>query len=253
MNSFKIAVVDSGIGGLSLLKTLVLNLNIKDYVYFADLKNIPYGTKTRDQLLCITIKNLKTIIKKYRPNIIVFGCNTIGSSVLEDIKRIFPNQAIFAIKPNLKNIKTKTLVIATNATINILLASSEYKDNKKNIVLCKMPKLATKVENYIQKGANLVPYLKSKLYKFNDCNNIILGCTHYYFVKNEIKKILPYAKFFDSRNVVLGQIKNYLNLNGRDFSLDDNSALNFSIKWHLTGNKEKIYLYKKIFSKILKN
>lgn len=252
MNNVKIAVVDSGIGGLSLLKTLICNLKIKEYIYFADLKNIPYGSKTREQLLCITIKNIKLLQKKYKPDVIVFGCNTIGTSIFEDIKKIFPNQKFFAIRPQIKNLNSKTLVIATSATIDSILSSKDYEKYKKNIVLCKMPKLATKVENYIQNDSNLVPYLKHKLSKFKDCKNIVLGCTHYYFVKNLVKEIFPDINILDGRKVVLKQIKRYLEINAIKSKAFENLS-NVKIKWVLTSSKCKLTKYKNTLDKFFKS
>lgn len=255
MNKFKIAIIDSGIGGLSLLKTLALNLNVKKYIYFADLKNIPYGTKTHEQLLCITIKNVNFIIEKFKPDIIVFGCNTIGSTIFNDIKKIFFHQVFFAIKPDLKKINNKTLVIATNGTISALSKSNEFINNKNNIVLCKMPKLATKVENYIQNGANLVPYLKNKLVKYKGYKTIILGCTHYYFVKNIIKEILPDTQIIDGRLKVLKQIKSFLNkkFNNKNFlKINKQKLSKIKIDWFLTSNESNLFIYKKLASKLFK-
>ena len=254
MKNFKIAVIDSGIGGLSLLKTLVCNLNVKNYIYFADLKNLPYGTKTQEQLLCLTIKNINYIIKNYSPDIIDFGCNTIGSTIYKDVKKIFPNQKFFAIKPCIKNIKSKTLVIATSGTINALLNNKSYIKNKKNIVLCKMPKLATKVENYIQNGTHLVTYLKRKLLKYKSDKTIILGCTHYYFVKDIISKLLPKTRVVDGRLVVLKKIKKYLNLNKKYANLvSNNKDIKYAkIKWCLTAHKNNLAIYKNIANNFLK-
>ena len=167
MKNFKIAIIDSGLGGLSLFRAFLKELNIKNYIYFADLKNLPYGTKSQKELQLITIKNVKNIITRYKPNVIVFGCNTIGTTIYNDIKKIFSQVSIFAIKPCLSNNlvldkRKKTLVIATTATIKALEKTKEYLKNKNRIILCKMPKLACKVEDYIQNGSNIMPYLSKK-------------------------------------------------------------------------------------------
>lgn len=204
-----IAIIDSGIGGLSLFSSFFKNLSAKKYLYLADIKNLPYGNKIKSQLLKITIKNIDYIIKRYNPKCIVFGCNTIGTTLLEVIIKIYPHIKIFAIKPNLeqiKNKKNKVLVLATNRTITSLKHKQDYILNNKNIILCKMPSLANKVEKYIQNTNKIVPYLKRRLRKFKQINSIVLGCTHYYFVKNQIKEILKPDKIVDGIDILTKQI-----------------------------------------------
>lgn len=263
MNKVKIAVIDSGIGGLSLLKVFLNNLKDIDYIYFADLKNLPYGTKTKEQLLCITIKNIRYIKQKYNPDLIVFGCNTIGTTIYEEIKKIFPKQKIFSIRPCIKNDNVKTLVLATTATINYLQSLEIYKKNEDSLVLCKMPRLATKVESYIKNGHNLVPYIKNKLNKFKGIKRVVLGCSHYFFIKDIISKVLPNSKIIDSTTYVLGLVKKYIKLfyqNKNILKISKNNKIyksktfsyfqksNSYVLWHLTKSNSNLNLYKNILN-----
>ncbi len=199
-----IVIVDSGLGGISLLPSFLHNLSFKKYVYFADTKYLPYGNKSLKRLFEITIFNVKKIIKKFKPKIIVFGCNTIGTTIFEQIKNYFPDQVFYTIKPNVQVEQEKTLLLATNRTISFF---NKTKIKNKNIILCKMNCLTNKVENNIQNPENIVPYLKRRLLKYKKIKCIILGCTHYYFIKNQISKIFPKAKFVDGVNNLVSQIK----------------------------------------------
>lgn len=252
MKNFKIAIIDSGLGGLSLFSAFLSELDIKNYIYFADVKNLPYGLKSKKELTQITINNVKYILNKFNPNAIVFGCNTIGTTIFEDIKNNFPQMNIFSIKPNLTDkqvlISTKkTLVIATTATIKALEKTQVYQKNKNCIILCKMPKLASKVEDYIQNGANLVPYIAKKLKNFKGIDNIILGCTHYYFVKDIIAKLFPQTKIIDGTFDLVNKIRNFFKLQ------KPTKKINPHIKWVLTSNKTAKKQYKKIVTKLIKN
>lgn len=249
MKNLTIAIIDSGLGGLSLFNTFLSKLNVKSYVYLADLKNLPYGSKTREELICITLKNVKRIIDKYSPDAIVFGCNTIGTTIFKYIKNSFPNVVMFAIKPNLSfaRVNKKTLVLATPATIDAIKTTEEYVANKSRIVLCKMPRLARKVEDYIQKGVNLVPYLKHKLRKFNDVDSIVLGCTHYYFIKSVVSSIYPDAQIIDGVEILCKQIKSFFKLR------QQTNTIIPQIKWELTSNNSALKDYKKIVQNIIKN
>lgn len=192
----KALIIDSGIGGTSLLPCFFKKLPFNSYIYFADTKNLPYGNKTKKELFEITKNNLNFLIKKYKPNIIIFGCNTIGTTIIEEIKNYFPNQRIFAIKPNLEQVSkyNSSLVLATSTTIKTL----KQKGNIKScIVLKPMQNLATKIENNLQNISNIVPYLKRSLKNYKNINCIVLGCTHYYYVKPLLKKIFAKVEIID--------------------------------------------------------
>lgn len=199
-----VVIVDSGLGGISLLPTFLKELDFKNYIYYADTKFLPYGNKSLKRLLEITIFNIKKIIKKFKPKIIVFGCNTIGTTIFEQIKNYFPDQVFYTIKPNIQIEQEKTLLLATNRTISFF---NKTKIENKSIILCKMNCLANKVENNMQNPENIVPYLKRRLLKYKEIKCIILGCTHYYFVKNQISKLFPKAKIVDGVKNLVGQIK----------------------------------------------
>ena len=233
-------------GGLSVLIELdkvVCNANL---VYFADIKNLPYGNKTKKSLYEITKNNINYILKKCKPTAIIFGCNTIGTSIFDDIKKHFDFVKMFAISPNLLNFSKddKVLILATSRTVYSLKNKQKF---NKNIILCKMPLLATKVEKYYPNYANIVPYLKQKLLKFKRKNitDIVLGCTHYYFVKNQISKIFDKrVKIYDGIDCLIKSIKQEMpNLFKRDIKSDN------KIKFIVTKNKFKnSKKYKKIIS-----
>ena len=248
-----IAIIDSGIGGMCLLPYFFKQLPLKKYLYFADTKNLPYGSKTTKQLLEITIKNVKFIIKKYNPKIIVFGCNTIGVSVFEKIKEIFPKQIFFSIKPDINNCyftHKKTLVLATTKTIKtIKRIYSFYVNKNKNIILCKMPSLANKIENNLQNLQNIMPYLKRRLIKYKGVKYIVLGCTHYYFVNSQIQKLFKKAKIIDGIEVLTKQILLYLNI----LNTKDKKKLKPKIKLFLSKNTKQKIIYKKIIKDFIHN
>ena len=243
-----IALIDSGLGGISLLSRLTKTFYFKRIVYFADTENLPYGTKSQKKLLDITIKNLKTIIKKFKPKIIIFGCNTIGTTIIEDIKRIFNNQNIFAIKPVFDYTiakKDKTLLLATNTTIKNIKKNNCYKNNTKNIILYKMPLLATKVEKYIQNLDKTVPYLNRKLKKYNSVSKVFLGCTHYYFVKKQIQNIFPEAQIIDGGDFLINKLKRFV-CNNIDLFKNIKFKKKIKVKLVLTKKSSKVKIYKKL-------
>ena len=80
MDTRKIAVFDSGVGGLTCLEYLKEILPNEDYLYFGDFKNNPYGTKTTEELQEILTKNIK-LLEEHNVKMIVIACNTAGTQI----------------------------------------------------------------------------------------------------------------------------------------------------------------------------
>ncbi len=233
-----VVIVDSGLGGLSLIPTFLKELPFKNYIYFADNKNLPYGNKSKKELLKITINNIKYIKKKFKPFMIVFGCNTIGSTLYDEICKIYPELIIFSIKPNYDSLikDENSLLIATSATINKL---KDIYINKSNLDLCKMPLLASKIEKNINNLQVTYSYLKRRLEKYKP-NVIILGCTHYYFIKNVLKNLFPNAHFIDGVEILTSQIKKFLKINNfKDFK---NKKIKINVKLTKKDKCKKKYI-----------
>ncbi len=251
-----IVLLDSGLGGLSALKELYKKLPSFNYIYFADTKNLPYGSKTKQELLNITIQNINYIKQKFNPLVIIFGCNTLGTTVLEDIQNIFKEIKFFALKPNLNyalklNFK-HILLLGTTQTINQMQKLSNYNQNKNRIILCEMPLLASKVEIYIQNPMNIVPYLKEKLSDYSNIDCIILGCSHYYFVKKQLKGMFKMANIIDGTKILAKEVVNFLNSINYEAE-QKNIKQNSKIKLIITGKSTNKKNYNQIIQNIIKS
>ena len=242
-----VVIIDSGLGGISLLQTFLKTLPIKNYIYFADTKNLPYGNKSKKELLKITVENVKFIIKKYKPFFIVFGCNTIGLNIYNDLCKIFSNIKIFAIQP-VVNFREKTnskLILGTSKTIKYLKIN---KITNNSVKLLEMPELASLTENNINNLGILLPYLKNKLKKYIKIDILVLGCTHYYFLKNEFKTIFPNVKIIDGVKKLANKINRYLN------EIKNMPKINkFKIKLHMTKRTNNFKTYKKLINNCIES
>ncbi|MCQ2387796.1 MAG: aspartate/glutamate racemase family protein [Clostridia bacterium] len=244
-----IAILDSGIGGFSLLKDLVKYLPNERYLYFGDNYNAPYGNRTERDLINITMENIEKI-KSFGVKCIVFGCNTLSVCVLSKIQQ-YEKIKLFGVFPPVEKAildGNKTLLLATENTVN------EYKDNK-NVISVGLPTLAKEIEdnkfhldyidldNILNSAFNLCNVSKYNVKNYFD--NVILGCTHYFFVKNKIyNHFLPQKMISGSLNSVL-RLKKYLK---SVKSLGNNKQ--FSIKFIGDCAKENQYFYKKVVSKL---
>lgn len=191
----KLGLIDSGIGQITILNRLrEINSDI-DYVILADQKNLPFGNKSKAELLEISRRNVDFLITK-NVNKILFACNTISANCLSDIRVLYPNIEIEGIiEKTSELIKDKkyqnVLVLATSATVE---SNAYYKELSKffngNIIQRALPDLCDLIESNQSKEI-ILKYLFDNIHCYNGCvDAIILGCTHYPLVLDKIKEII---------------------------------------------------------------
>lgn len=136
----KIGIFDSGVGGLTVLKSLSDKYKCIDYIYIGDNKYCPYGDKTKEELLNYAKRIVNYFIEK-GISIIVIACNTSCSQTLDELKQIYKNITFIGVIDStidvfLKSKKNNVLVIGTSATINSNIYESKI---KKKIITLKLP------------------------------------------------------------------------------------------------------------------
>jgi len=206
-----ILVIDSGVGGVSILKYLIKKLPNESFIYFADNKNSPYGDKSKKFLEQNIINQLHNIFQIYKIKLVVFACNTLTATAIHKVRKIF-NIKFVGTEPAIKQVpkNEKSLILATPLTLKYSKLLKKYKnnDNFDFISLKDVAKLLD--ENFFNRKAvlnSLASQIKDNTYK-----NVILGCTHYYFLENEIKTVLnnDNIKFYNSIQGVTNRVKNLL-------------------------------------------
>ena len=219
-----IGVFDSGIGGVTVLKEIIKLLPNYHYLYYSDSFNNPYGDKKEEELLIIT-KNIVQLLIDKGCKIIVIACNT-ASAICKDYLRGNFDVPIIAIEPAIKQVfdnspKGKTLVMATKGTIESEKFLKLYNSfSNDEMIIEAFPGLADLIEQ--DRKEDLKIYLQKKLH-YNNIKNVVLGCTHYPLIKNEIKEILGDVNFFDGSFGVAKRVKDValqLNLKESTFKLD---------------------------------
>lgn len=196
-NEKPIGFFDSGVGGISVLKEAIRLMPNENYIYFGDSKNAPYGIKSLDEVRGLTFKAADFLFEKNIKALVV-ACNTATSAAIEELRTKYINIPIIGIEPALKPAvemkrEGKIIIMATPMTlsetkfINLMM---QYK-NGRNFELLPCPGLVELIESGIVCGEKIYTYLFDKLKPYLNMNitAIVLGCTHYPFVKNEIKKI----------------------------------------------------------------
>ena len=210
--SKKIVVMDSGIGGASILREIMQLMPNQSYVYFADTLNSPYGEKDKKTLLNILINNINFIKEKNEIEVLVLACNTASSLCGNELRKVF-NFPIICVEPAIKVAFEKNYKnIAILATPQTLKSNKTIKNFQKlkGLKIQKVPlkNLAKDIDLNINHTEKIFNEIKNDL-KALKCECAVIGCTHYNFVKDEIKDVLQ-CEVVSCENAVAQQTKKVL-------------------------------------------
>ena len=193
-----IGFFDSGVGGLSVMRESIAIMPNENYIYFGDSKNAPYGTKSLEEVRKLTFDAVEFLLMK-NVKAIVIACNTATSAAIEDLRNKYTDIPIIGIEPAIKpaislNKEGNIIVMATPMTLreNKFKELMNKLDDKGNLVPLPCAGLVEYIEQGILEGDDLESYLKEKLnpYLNPKIASVVLGCTHYPFVKRTISKVL---------------------------------------------------------------
>ena len=206
-----VLLIDSGSGGVNILKECVKICPYCNYLLFCDHKNLPYGAKSKKELVEITEKNLVKIGNFFKFDIVIFACNTLTATVIDEMREKFCDidfiGTVPAIKPALTEFKERDiLLIATKTTLENNKLIAKYKNS--GIKFKALNKLAPLIDENLDEIEKIYPYLKKELK--GNFRAIVLGCTHYMAVENLLKDIYKDAKIFDSSNGVARRLLSFV-------------------------------------------
>ncbi len=221
-----IGIFDSGIGGVTVLKEILKVLPNEKYIYYSDSKNNPYGDKSDEQIhdLC---ENIVKLFIKEKCKAIVIACNTASAKSVQYLREKYKDIPFIAIEPAYKMVydyayNAPTLVMATKGTIEsekFNLLYHKY-DNHKTILLPCIG-LADIIEE--DNKDKIKAYLKEHLEPYRGkVKNVVLGCTHYPLIKEEIKEVLGQVEFFNGAPYLAKHLKEVLK--EKDLINDENES-----------------------------
>ncbi len=251
-----IGIFDSGVGGLTVAKEIKRLLPHENLIYFGDTKHLPYGEKSKEAIIEYSTKITQFLIDN-NCKAIVIACNTATANALPQVLDLVKGNVpvIDVINPVAEKvayeIHTNVGVIATKATVNSGLYKKSIRKHNKWI---KVDELATPLlVPAIEEGFKNHPITHSIIYnylsnkKLKNIETLILGCTHYPLLIDEIKQYYGNrVRVIDSPNIVANQLNMILD---KHHLLNDQSTRP-QYKFYLsdiTKNFEKIS--KKFFGK----
>ena len=210
-----IGVFDSGVGGTSIWKEIHKLLPYENTIYLADSKNAPYGNKSSEEIIELSIKNTQKLLQ-YDCKIIVVACNTATTNAITTLRKNFrlPILGIEpAIKPAALNTKTKSIgILATKGTLSSALFSQTTQEFTKDISVVEIigEGLVPLIEAGNLDGEEMIKLLKKHTRPMIEANVdfIVLGCSHYPYIIPALRTILPnHIKIIDSGEAVARQTK----------------------------------------------
>lgn len=203
-----VGVFDSGVGGISVLRELYQIMPEEDYIYFGDSVNAPYGTRPLEEIRKLTITNVEFLLRQGTKGIVV-ACNTATAAAVRILRSQYPDIPLVGIEPAIKPAALqpghpRVLVMATPMTIQgdkYKTLMTKYED-KADIIGLPCPGLMEFVETGNTEGEDLKRFLEDLLSPYlREIDSIVLGCTHYPFVRNLIQEIAgERVRIFDGGN-----------------------------------------------------
>ena len=191
-----IGVFDSGVGGLTVAREIMRNLPNEDIVYFGDTARVPYGSKSKDNIIRYS-RQIIHFLQTKGVKAIVIACNTASALALETVKDEFDIPIIGVVEPGaraaLAVTETKKIgVIGTEATVRSAMYEKIIQETRPDVsVLAKAcPLFVPLVEEGFKKHHvtdEIIDYYLASL-KESDIDALILGCTHYPLLRSKIRE-----------------------------------------------------------------
>ncbi len=236
-----IAFFDSGVGGLSVLNLALRRLPNERFIYFADTDNVPYGIKTADQIREYVLDAI-SYLDGYKLKALVVACNTATSSVIEVLREKYTYPIIGmepAIKPASLATNKKILLFATDYTLqeeklNRLATDLDIHDRLHKMSL---QELVLYAEYFDLNNPEIPLYLEKKFdsLDWDEYGAVVLGCTHFLFFKDLIKRYVPdHQAIIDGHNGTINRLMSLIK--------EENIGYNGAISYFQSG-REKPHIY----------
>lgn len=217
-----IGILDSGLGGLTVVKKIFNVLPEYQILYYGDTANSPYGNKSKELVRKYAFEGVKFLAKN-GAKIIIIGCNTTSAAALESLRKEFRIIFFGTINPGVRKAvqitKSKKIgVIGTRMTIHSKVYQEAIKaiDSQISVFAKSAPLLVPLIEESWLKKSVTSRIIKNYLYpiKSKQVDSLILGCNYYPVIKKNIQlKMGKKVKLIDPGDEVVNDVKMFLEQN----------------------------------------
>lgn len=200
-----IALFDSGVGGISVLAEMIRCMPHESYLYFGDSAHAPYGSRPAEEVRALSEAHVSRLLKM-GAKAVVIACNTATGVAITALRERYPEIPMIGMEPAIKPAALahpggRILVMATPVTLASakFLHLMEQHAHEAEILPVPCSQLARMVEAGILSGAELDAYLAATLAPFltEPVDAVVLGCTHYPFVREAIVRATGTANIYD--------------------------------------------------------
>ena len=243
-----IGILDSGVGGVSVLQKAAELLPNENFIYFGDNANAPYGPRGLEEIKALSAKAIEHVMD-HGVKAIVLACNTMTAAYAADIRAVAKIPVIGmepAVKPASKaRNEGYILAMATKATLHLDKFSRLMELYGQNVIPVEGKGLVEIVESGKADTAEAEEALRSIFmpYMNRKIDGIVLGCTHYPFLRRKIEQFFPEAGIFDGREGTVRQLRRRLE---ETDSLTKNTEKG-KISFESSGGSENIALMRRLF------
>ena len=215
-----IGIFDSGIGGTSIWKEIHQLMPKEDTLYLSDSANAPYGKKSKEEIIELSVKNTEYLLNQ-NAKLIVVACNTATTNAIDYLRAQYTVPFIGiepAIKPAALNTKTKRIgILATQGTLSSALFAKTAQEFAKDVKVVEV--IGTGLVELLEAGDLASTALTELLAKYmapmiaESIDYLVLGCSHYPYLIPYLEQILPKGvTIIDSGAAVARQTKQVLEL-----------------------------------------
>lgn len=193
-----IAVFDSGVGGISVLRHLRTVMPGERYLYFGDSANAPYGSRSTEEVRQLTLAAARKLTTEYPLKALVIACNTATAAAVKDVRAAYPELIVIGIEPALKVAADhfpggRIGVMATEVTLREEKFDTLLHRFDENCTIAKIP--APGLVQLVEAGKVDDPETEALLHTILDpyvgkLDAMVLGCTHYPFAAKAISRVL---------------------------------------------------------------
>lgn len=210
----KAAVFDSGVGGLTVVKSLLENKLFEEIIYFGDTARVPYGVKDKNTIVRYSLEALE-FFKNFEVDIIIVACNSVSAYALDELRSNSTIPVVGVIESGVKAVQNKLenkdkniLVIGTQATISSMkYEKSLLNKGYKNITSVATGLFVPIVEEGLLDGNILDVTMEHYFSDIKNVDAIILGCTHFPLIDKKISNYFDGALTIHSGDAIVEFLK----------------------------------------------